>query len=444
MTEGLSFTNDLMLDNSLILLPQSAPVTAELKKALAEWEFTDVYCEGNISLGGEISSGEEDAGAGGTKQGGKIGESVRKALENSKNIRLSNSDKSRMEIVQGIYNEYMNYINSLFTHFSTHGDIDQKELSETVKDLCIFIKENRRYILRINPAQISPDLNFLVTHSMRSTVLALSIGLQLHLPLSKMIDLGTACILHEIGMLRIPPQIYMTDRRLLPGEKAQILKHPIFGYTIAKDLDFPLSVQLGILEHHEKENGTGYPRRLSGDKITTIAKIISVACSFEAITSPRQYKEERSTFDAMVEILKNQNHQYDDSVIKALLYSISLFPIGAYVYLRNGKIALVTDVTPDNPKCPVVQMLTEKSPDGSPKTVQTDNGQNQILRVLSKREQEDALKAAAEVNKAAEERQAAAETAEKQAAQTAPAVKASGTQKNSDSDTEEIDISFFD
>ena len=103
-----------------------------------------------------------------------------------------------------------------------------------------------------------------------------------------------------------------------------------------KGFDFPLSICLGVLEHHEKENGKGYPRHLSGARISPYAKIIAVACSFEAITSPRHYKEAKSSYEAMVELLKNESKQYDETVIKGLLFSLSLFPIGAmFVFLTE-------------------------------------------------------------------------------------------------------------
>ena len=360
--ENLTFTGDLMIDSTFVLLPQTAPVTNELIKALREWEFDSFYCEGNLSLGGDIgisvSTGlddkKEDANA------PKMGESLKAAIERSKNIQLDNSDKARMDMVQKVYEEYMNYIESVFTHYATHKEIDQDDLSETVKELCVFIKENKRFILRVNPAEGATKKNFLVTHSMRTTVLAIAIALQLHMPLSKMVDLGVTSILHEIGMLRLPPQIYMTDKKLTPGERSQILKHPVLGYTIVKDLNFPLNIQLGVLEHHEKENGTGYPQKKSGDKISNNAKIISVACSYEAISSSRSYKTGRSTFEAIVELLQNRERSYDDSIIRGLLYTVSLFPIGSYVYLSNRKIAQVIDTNPDNPKTPIIQYLTEK------------------------------------------------------------------------------------
>ena len=87
---------------------------------------------------------------------------------------------------------------------------------------------------------------------MRSTVLALAVGLQLHMSLSKLVELGASCMLHEIGMLRLPPQLYLSNKQLSPAEREQISKHPLIGFDIVKKLQFPVPVQFGILEHHER------------------------------------------------------------------------------------------------------------------------------------------------------------------------------------------------
>ena len=440
--ENLTFTGDLMIDSTFVLLPQTAPVTNELIKALREWEFDSFYCEGNLSLGGDIgisvSTGTDDKRD--DSNSPKMGESLKAAIERSKNIQLDNSDKARMEMVQKVYEEYMNYIESVFTHYATHKEIDQDDLSETVKELCVFIKENKRYILRVSPSVGLESKNFLVTHSMRTTVLAIAIALQLHMPLSKMVDLGVTSILHEIGMLRLPPQIYMTDKKLTPGERSQILKHPVLGYTIVKDLSFPLNIQLGVLEHHEKENGTGYPQKKSGDKISNNAKIISVACSYEAISSPRSYKTGRSTFEAIVELLQNRDRAYDDSIIRGLLYTVSLFPIGSYVYLSNRKIAQVIDTNPDNPKTPIIQYLTEKEADGSPKVTPTGSNGISIVRILSKDEEKDILALVKDKYKDIEEAQAqAAENPQPEH----PTITVTDANRPNMTATEEVDISQF-
>lgn len=392
LKSDLSFNGDLQLDKNFILLPAKAVVSDDLIKVLTDWNFTEFQCSEEVPDFSISQEKKQDTKASSESKVSTVKDSVKQALAKAKTSEWISTERSKMNSVQTVYNEYMNYINSVYTHYATHKKIDFQELSDTVKDLCVFIKDNKRYVLRITPSAEARSKNFLVIHSMMSTVLAITVGLELHMALSKLIELGISCILHEIGMLRLPPQLYMTDRPLTAAERAQIMTHPHTGFNILKDLEFPLSILLGVLEHHEKENGLGYPRHLPGNKITTYAKIISVACSFEAITAPREYKSERTTFDAMVEMLKNPNGQYDSTVIKALLYSLSLYPIGAYVCLQNGKIGIVTDVSPNNPKNPIVQLANERNEDGTVKAIQTDDNQNRIVRVLSKEEQQQVQK----------------------------------------------------
>ena len=419
LNPDMAFSGDLLLDNMFVVVPATAGVSEYVIKALKTWEFKECSYEGFICIGkdeeeqNEGIESEENLEANSAEEKNPEVEDepvpehhaiIKEAMDESSKIQ-SSSERLRYESVQKVYEEYMKYINSVYTYYATHKKINLREMTETVQKLCIFIKENKRFVLRISPSAEARSKNFLVVHSMRSTVLAITIAIELHYPLSKIVELGITSILHEIGMLRIPPQLYLTDKALTATEKRQISMHPILGCNILKELDFPNSILLGVLDHHEKENGLGYPRGIQGDKISPYGKIISVACSFEAISAPRPHKSERTTYDAMIEMLQNPNKQYDPNVIKALLYSLSLYPIGVYVYLNNGKIAIVSDVTPNKPQNPIVQLLNERESDGSPKTVQTDDGPNKIVRVLTKEEQADVVKNLKIQEKAEEEKQ---------------------------------------
>lgn len=395
------FTANLVLDKGFLLLTTSTPVTESLKKALLDWDFKQVFTDGNINSGAATAESVSvstftSKSTTDSSKGAAMSDAIKKALsnaeQNSNDQETADADVKRLSVVQSVYNEYLNYISAIYTRYATHKELNLEDLSSTVKDLCIFIKENRRYVLRIQPTMEARSKDFLVSHSMRSTILAITIGMQLRLPLTKLIELGVSCILHEIGMIRLPPQLYLTDRPLTAAEKKIIFTHPLLSYNILKEYEFPLNICLGVLEHHEKENGAGYPRHLPAEKISMYAKIISVACSFEAITAPRHYKEAQSSYEAMVEMLKNNRQQYDENVIKALLYSLSLFPIGVYVFLSDGKIGQVIDVNPENPKNPIVQLLTETDANGDPKVIVTSDTGIKITRALNKEETADIKK----------------------------------------------------
>ncbi len=388
------FTSDLILDKSFILAGQGLPVTETLIKELKEWNFLEVNSEGTVGAAVLKTEIEDDEIIPPKAKPQEKDDSFRDSLKKeAEEANKQNREETRMEYAKKIYIKYASYINSVYRRYATHKEFNKEQLNEIIKELCVFIKDNRRFALRINPYEILKDQNFLIGHSMRSTVIAITIGLRLHMPFSQLADLGIACILHEIGMLKLPPQLYMTDKKLQPQEKAKLASHPILGYEMVKNADFPMSIQRAVLEHHEHENGSGYPRHIMSDDICTYAKIISVACSFEAISAPRHFREARSTYEAMLEMLQNQKRQYDEKVIKALLYSVSIYPIGVYVYLASGKVAQVCDTDPDNPKFPIVQILGERAADGDFRTVETtDEGPNKIIRVLNQQEVNDVLK----------------------------------------------------
>ena len=88
----------------------------------------------------------------------------------------------------------------------------------------------------------------------------------------------------------------------------------------------------------------------------------------------------------MVELLKNEGKQYNDTIIKALVLSLSIYPIGLYVLLSDGKKGQVVDVNPENPRFPVVQVFGEINPDGKIKTVETSADTLTILRPLTRAE----------------------------------------------------------
>ena len=409
LKENTEFATDLMLDRLFIICPAKCLITASTIAALKEWGFLNIQTsEKSIvtslpttvapppkpakePLSKRISAATELIGRPEYMEQATIDPDVKLALDKIKE-KDSSSEKSKMEEAQEIYNIYSQYIKKVYTRYATHKDFNKGEITATVAELINLIKERQRFILRVTPPLEDRNKNFLVNHGLRSTILAITIGLQVKMPQNKLEELAIACILHEIGMLRLPPQLYMSDRTLTLAEKSQMLTHPIIGFNILKENDFPLSIQLAVLDHHEREDGSGYPRHSDGSKISQYGKIIAVACSFEAITAPRHFKEARTTFEAMIEMLRNENHQYDDIILKALLYSLSLYPIGAYVYLSNGKNAQVIDVNPNDPKNPIVQVIGEKNEDGSPITISTDEKNIKIVRVMNKEESQDLVK----------------------------------------------------
>ncbi|HCM27299.1 MAG TPA: HD-GYP domain-containing protein [Treponema sp.] len=362
---GSFFSEPVYLDGRFIVSAPEMPFTSELVRALLDWEFREVLSDGIPQANYlETKPAEETV----------VGESS-----------PSVGDTERIRRATEFYRGFHEYVETLFTRFVTKTEINVKDVAEKVKELCETVKEDRRFLLRVQDPG-SADRNYLASHTVKSTIIAVVLGSYLKLPNHRLIELGTAAILHEIGMVKLPPQLYMTDRPLTPPEKKAILTHPVLGYNILRSMNFPLSVCIAALEHHERENGEGYPRRLTTEKISLYAKIISVACSYEALTAVRPYKGAKDGYAGMIDLLKNVGKQYDDLIVRALVFSLSIYPIGLYVLLSNGRKAQVVDVNPENPRFPIVQVFGEKTPDGKDRLLETSQAGVYIVRPLVKDE----------------------------------------------------------
>jgi HD-GYP domain-containing protein (c-di-GMP phosphodiesterase class II) len=366
------FSKPLFLDEGFVLLAPETPVDEGLIKRLTQWEFRETRTAGEPlqeAAADEAPAGEDAAAPVALPDGA--------------------GDKERIAGILAFYGDFTAYMESLYTRFVTKTELDYKGLVERMKGLCQVIAENKRFLLRAQ--SLAPQhSNYLVSHAVRSSVYSIVLGTTLKLPPFRLIVLGAAAALHEIGMVRLPPQLYMAGRALTPQERKSITAHPVLGYNLLKEKLVPLEVCLAALEHHERVNGTGYPRAITGEKISLYSKIIMVACSYDAVTANRPYKEAKDGYSGMVDILKNEGKQYDDLVIRALVYSLSIYPIGTQVMLTSGKKAVVVDVNPDNPRYPIVQILGARSPDGKELVVRTSETGVRVLRPLAREEMENA------------------------------------------------------
>lgn len=367
------FDKPVFLDPMYILMDPEVTVYPSLSRCLIQWEFRELLCDGE-----QIEPGQEEEAL-------TVEEEGTESPEAKPAQAIPGLDGETARRVQDFYQRFTQFVDQVFTRYVTKNELNINDISNKVKELNDFIRENRRYVLGIQDLGAA-NRNYLVSHSVKSTILSLVMGSYMKLQPFKQIELGVAALLHEIGMVRLPPQLYMTDRPLSPPEKKSIFTHPVLGYNILRGFSFPLPVCLAALEHHERNNGQGYPRNLVGDKISPYAKIIAIACSYDAVTSARPYKNAKDGYAGMLDMLKNDGKQYEENAIRALVYSLSLFPIGSFVLLSDERPALVVESNAENPRFPLVGIINPRSLTVEGNPIQTKPSGPFIKRILSKTE----------------------------------------------------------
>jgi len=125
--------------------------------------------------------------------------------------------------------------------------------------------------------------------------------------------------IHDIGKLAVPAEILSKPTKLSNTEYELIKEHPNRGYEILKDVKSPWSLAQIVFQHHERMNGTGYPRNLKGDEILTAARILAVADVVESMASHRPYRPALGLELALAEIENNKGILYDSDVVDACL-----------------------------------------------------------------------------------------------------------------------------
>jgi HD-GYP domain-containing protein (c-di-GMP phosphodiesterase class II) len=327
----------VFLDKDYIVLSPDIPVTKELLDRLARWQYRNVLTDGQ--------PGEKPASSG--ENGG---ESLLGLLEED-----SHESAERQELIT-FYVEKVRQVQTVYHRYAEREELRIDEVTDLIKEIISTLKSSRRYLLSI-PFSYQAEDEYLASSCLKTAILSLAVGEFIKLPPHKQIEVGTAALLHKIGMMKIPRQIYMSDRPLSPNERKTIYAHPIIGFKILKAASFPLAVALAVLEHAEHVDGTGYPRKLTGDKISLYGKIVAVACAYNGAVSRRPYKRERDGHSGIMDLLKDIGKQFDERILRALVYTLSIYPIGTYVELSNGAKGVVVRTNIKDPKYPAIKLL---------------------------------------------------------------------------------------
>jgi HD-GYP domain-containing protein (c-di-GMP phosphodiesterase class II) len=160
---------------------------------------------------------------------------------------------------------------------------------------------------------------YTVNHQRRVTQIACTIGVELGLSEERLRNLHMAGILHDLGKIAIPSDLLAKPGKLTPLEFDLLKTHPQVAYNILKPIQLPGHTAEIILQHHERLNGTGYPRGLKGHEILWEARILGVADVMEAMCSHRPYRAARGMMETLEELSKNKGILYDPAVVKACM-----------------------------------------------------------------------------------------------------------------------------
>lgn len=156
-------------------------------------------------------------------------------------------------------------------------------------------------------------------HQKRVAQLSSAIGQELGLPDSRIHGLQLAASVHDLGIINIPAEILSKPGKLTELEFQLVMLHPETGFEILKDIDFPWPIAESVFQHHERMDGSGYPRKLRGEQILLEARIIGLSDVVEAMFSHRPYRPALGIDAALGEIQKGSGTQYERQIVDVCL-----------------------------------------------------------------------------------------------------------------------------
>lgn len=262
------------------------------------------------------------------------------------------------------------------------GEIDTLEgisescLSSIMEDIDVFVRqgivpENDKYPPR---------------HGQQTAMLAMAMGANIGIDKKDLIDLGVGCLAHDLGMLFLRDKVFAREESLSSMAFLEITKHPGITFDLMRDVDqMANTARMVAYQIHERCNGEGYPRGRVASQIHPLAKVAAVADSYLAMISPRPHRDGIPPYVAMERMLRGTRQGlYDPIAVRALLRTVSLFPIGSYVELSDGRHGRVVRACGDAYATPIVEAWETKSPLAESEIVDLcDRKDLQVVRTLT-------------------------------------------------------------
>src|SRR6202042_2556833 len=159
-------------------------------------------------------------------------------------------------------------------------------------------------------------------HSERVSRGAAMIARQIGMRADRAEAIKYAGMLHDVGKLGVPTKVLQKTGPLTEEEFAAIQLHPMRGLEIVREIGFLNEALAGIMHHHEKIDGTGYPMGFAGDEIPEFARVIAVADAFDSMTSTRSYREARRMSEAIEELRRGAGSQFDPALVEAFIAAL--------------------------------------------------------------------------------------------------------------------------
>jgi len=249
-------------------------------------------------------------------------------------------------------------VREILTKYTYHTEKELEEIITVADEIIYDIMQEPEVIYNLSSIRSKSDSTY--SHSLNVCALAVILALKMKLSIKKTREIAIGCLLHDIGFTYIT----MDYGDLILEEcsdriQKEIKKHVIYGYSAVEKLKWLTSASKDIiLSHHERLDGSGYPFRLTEEKIKTGSKIAAVCDEFDSRVYGNLMKKMK-VHDAIDYIVSQAGIKFDLEVVRAFVASVAAYPIGALVITNQNEIGIVLRQNPKCPTRPVIRIIQD-------------------------------------------------------------------------------------
>ena len=235
-------------------------------------------------------------------------------------------------------------VKSMKEIYSNPGDVAKtmSMVEKLAKSIISEISNNKN--IMVNMIDIKTFDDHMYNHSVNVAVLASVIGIALHLDMKKIEKLTASALLHDIGKVFISKDILNKENSMTEEELALIKSHPEKGYRYIKQYyNISVTTYVGILQHHERFDGKGYPDGKKQDEISKFGRIICICDSYDNLVTEKPNQKAYLPSDAIEYIMANNGQIFDPKLVKTFLEKVAPYPLGTVLRLSNGETVIVIE-----------------------------------------------------------------------------------------------------
>ncbi len=260
--------------------------------------------------------------------------------------------------VLGTFRQARSITKSLLDDIRLGGAINTEQARHTVNECVHSVIRHPDALLWMS--KMRDENEYTAEHCLNVCILAIAFGRQLGLGEQELQNLGMCGLLHDVGKMKIPPEILNKPDTLSSKEMRIMMAHTVHGRNLLLSSAGIYSGAIDVaLSHHERIDGVGYPRQLSGNSISRYSKIIAIVDAYDAMTADRCYQSARTSTEAIKIIYKERGQHFDEQLALKFLQTVGLYPAGSIVELYSGEVGMVIEANPRYRHLPRIVMLRD-------------------------------------------------------------------------------------